>query len=125
MTLRIAMSMSIREDDPIVLDIRRASMSGESSSKALRRIITRYSEMLNNTPPSPGEVVRDLARVIVEHQVDLIGRMNYPRKDEVISLIHSSTVEAHVRKRLAIFIEQTSFTEYAKLIEAVELMYRA
>lgn len=125
MTLSLTARLSLREDDPCLAELRRLTMSGERSTVALRRVLYRYADIMKNTGSSPGEIVRDLADVLVSSRVDLIGRVEYPLRDEVIKAVSESPIPEPIRRKLVKYIETINYAEYAKLIEAVELMYRS
>lgn len=125
MVMTVHTRISIREDDPALNELRRLTMAGERTPVALRRALNRYAAIMANTAPSPGDIVRDISHVIVSTRVDLIGHIGYPDREEVLSAIASAPIDAPLRKKLEKYVERLTYCEYAKLIEAVELMYRS
>lgn len=125
MTLSVVARVTLKDDDPKLKDLRRLVMAGEKSGTAMRRVLYRYVQLMDNIPPSPGDVVRDLGECLVSRRPDLIGRLEYPSKDELLEAIENSPIPQQTRYRLKRYIEVIGFPEYAKLMEAVELMYRA
>lgn len=125
MVMTVHARISIREDDPALNELRRLTMAGERVPVAVRRALNRYAAMMANTTPSPGDIVRDISHVVVSTRIDLLGRIGYPDREELLNAISSAPVDASLRRKLEKYVERLTYPEYAKLIEAVELMYRS
>jgi hypothetical protein len=124
MSLTLNVKLTIKENDPIVNDIMRLTRSSERTSLGVRRLINRYKLILDNCPPCPDKIIRDLANTISTIGFDLLGRIGYPPKDELLRVIENAPVEKETRISLIKYIENCTYVSYAKMIEGVENMYR-
>lgn len=121
-SLRLQARLSVAEGDATYLMLRRLTRGTEKSSQGLRRAVLRYGQIMDNTDPPPPQLVVELHNLLVAERVDLLNRVEYPLKSEILSAVDKSAIQASKRKAIHHEIDGMSFAEYGKLMEAVELM---
>lgn len=118
--MRIHVALSFDENDPLIGIIRKYSIGGEKNSKVIYRMINRYIEILHSTPAANNNAVADMINIVLDNNMNILGRTNYPAKEELISIIRKSAVEERKRILLENYLNKISVIEYIKLIEAIE-----
>jgi hypothetical protein len=121
MALSLLITLRIKEDDAAAYTIRRAMRISERPSLALKRIVNRYESILQNTPSPPAEYVDSLYTVFACSMQFRVG-IDYPIREHVINLVRESTLPEEKIQSLITYLERISFVEYARLMEAVEVM---
>lgn len=122
MAINATVRISLREDEPSFQDLRRLCLVGERHTVALRRMITRYSDLIANTPASESYIVRDLAAALANEQHLLMSPNGYPDRIKVVEAINRSTININQRHKLANYVSELTYAEYARLIESVEML---
>jgi hypothetical protein len=121
--MRLSAQLSLHANDPLIDVLTRCTRSSERPSHGLRRIITRYQQMIECTTEPIPELVELLARVMVErHALPLLNMDSYPEKAQVVDAIKSSTMETKIANEIIKAISDMRFVDFARLIESVELM---
>lgn len=120
--LRLQARLSVAEGDDTYMTMRRLTRGGEKVGTGLRRALLRYAQIMEATDSPSPQVVLELHEILATHRNDLLNRMEYPAKGEVLETIKGSTSPERKRKALHAEVDGLSFAEYAKLMEAVELM---
>jgi hypothetical protein len=118
--MKVTISLTIDEDTDIAKTLRRLTITGEKNSRGLQRILSRYNQLMERTSNCPPSILKDMFLAIEGSRLKVMGSLNYPPKEEFIKLIRASAVNEDVRNRLERFLENITFMEYAKMIEALE-----
>jgi hypothetical protein len=114
-------SLTLRNDDPVLAAVMRATKVGERGGHGVRRCLNRYAEIIARTLPPPAEMVSRL-NTVTATTVGLLHGMEYPARERIVSAISVSTLPGEQRSALLSYLERISYAEYAKLIEAVEML---
>lgn len=121
MTLRVELRLTLPEDDPVVPVVRKLLFGTERTGAALKRILYRYKEILDRTPPPNADIVGELYTVLADNP-HILYTYGYSTKETVIAAIDRAPIQKPLRRRLAEYVEQLDFAGFAKLLEAVEHM---
>lgn len=116
--------ISLNEGDDLLPHIQRLTWPSENGSAGVRRAISRYASLIENAKPSPPDIVRDLSDAIMSSRIDLIGSMRYPSQPHVLSAIDNAAISAERREKLKVYVQRLQLLEFAKLIEAIEVMQK-
>ena len=120
--LKLVASVSFDEDSDGALIIQRMMKSGEKRpSKALRRIVMRYAQMLAETPPPKPEMLMLIARALGGHK--LCYGYDYPDIEVMrTNILNSAHINKNEKQAAVNYIMGITFAEYARLCEALEAL---
>lgn len=121
--LRAYVRLSFSEGSKLYNILRRNQRESEKPSENLKRIVLRYDQLLENaTPPSPNTVVK-LGQILMQTGFDTLFQNTYPTKTEVCNLVAQVAMPQEDINSVINQIDVMTFTDFAKLIEAVENYY--
>lgn len=123
MPLKVQVRASFGENDACVDVLRRLTHNGDRIGVALRRVLLRYEDVMQHTPSPSPELVRDLSQALVAARLDLLSRVEYPERSEVIDAVRRAPITEDRARKMCAVIADMPFAQYAKLIEATEQMY--
>jgi hypothetical protein len=114
-------SLTLRNDDPVLSAVMRATKVGERGGHGVRRCLNRYAEIIERTVAPPAGMV-SLLNTVTATTAGLLHGMEYPSREDIARAIGVSTLPGEQRATLLSYLERVSYAEYAKLIEAVEML---
>jgi hypothetical protein len=114
-------SLTLRNDDPVLIVVLRATKVGERGGHGVRRCLNRYAEIIERTVPPPATMV-SLLNTVTATASGLLHGMLYPTREDISRAVELSTLPGEKRAELLSYLERVSYAEYAKLIEAVEIL---
>ena len=88
--LQFKAQIVIRDGDPILPYIQRATKIGERPGMGLRRLLTRATQLLDGTQPPPADIIGILHTVTASRKNFLHG-LSYPPREVVARAVGEST----------------------------------
>lgn len=116
----LTMTMSLPEFD--IGHLQRLTIGTEKGTRGMHRAFRRYIEIMENIPPPPTKVVRQLYEILINRYYHVLWSRGYPDQAVVQLAVEKSTASDDERVALLSYLGSITFPEYAKLIEAVEMM---
>lgn len=120
MSTRVA--LTIRSDDPISASINRHLRSSELPANAVRRMLTRLGQILDQTPETDRRIIDILVRVMRLNRTMLLHRMSCPSRAELRESVINAAVANNDLEMLLAWIETAPYAEIVKAMTAVEGM---
>jgi len=121
--LRVSVRMSFAEKSELYWIFTRRKREGERDADVLRRMVIRYNQMLQNSSMPDPNGVMVLSQLLSQNSIDLMFQSEYPKRSDVSKVIEAAAIPEEDRRKLTIWIEEMTYGDYCKLIEAVENYY--
>jgi hypothetical protein len=131
---RALISITLKQDGELYRHTKRIMTLGGKPTDAIRKMLSRYVELIDSIPTPPGEIVRSLYGVLDyasaayvdiddnRSEVSLNPKFSYPKRHVVLKRVRDAPIPLGEKDSLAGYLEKCSPQEYMKLIECISSM---
>jgi hypothetical protein len=127
-------SITLKQDGELYRHTRRIMNLGGKPTDAIRKMLSRYVELIDSIPEPPGEVVRSLYSILDyasaayvdiddnRSEVSLNPKFSYPKRHIVLKRVREAPIPLSEKNNLLGYMENCTPQEYMKLIECISSM---